>query len=243
MDRTPYDPPAIIKPADALAELAGQINAEHQQAESALRTGLEHARRAGELLLQAKQQCRHGEWLPWLEANAHFTVRTAQGYMRVARRWLEIEAKAKHVSHLSYRDGLNLLVETGEGAEKATANPQDANEPPSVHLPELRPGCSYICDGHSLRFGKCWAEIDPHSDHPGYWAYAFYFGIEEPWAFVEYCGRGIRLDHNNLAKIMANNGFIPSEPWQETKPDALQRAVQWRKEDFRRELVGFSRRG
>ncbi|HEY7423265.1 MAG TPA: hypothetical protein VH682_03395 [Gemmataceae bacterium] len=56
MERELFDPPAIIKPADALAELAGRINAEHQQAESALRAGLQHAKVAGELLIEAKKQ-------------------------------------------------------------------------------------------------------------------------------------------------------------------------------------------
>jgi hypothetical protein len=97
-----------------LAQLAEQINAEHQQVETALRAGLEHAKRAGELLLEAKQQCHHGEWLPWLGANVEFSERTAQAYMRVASRWDELTAKAQHVADLPYREAIGLLAKPAE---------------------------------------------------------------------------------------------------------------------------------
>jgi hypothetical protein len=109
-----FDPPAIVKPADALAELAGRINAEHHQVEQALRAGLQHAKNAGDLLIEAKEQCRHGEWLPWLKANVHFSTRTAQAYMQVAKRWPELVAKAQGLAHLTFEDGLRLLAEPKE---------------------------------------------------------------------------------------------------------------------------------
>jgi len=49
-----------------LVDLAARINAAHDQAAGALRSGLEHARRAGELLIEAKARVPHGQWLPWL---------------------------------------------------------------------------------------------------------------------------------------------------------------------------------
>jgi glycine cleavage system regulatory protein len=93
-----------------LAELANKINAEHQQAETAMRAGLEHAKNAGELLMQAKAQCRHGEWLPWLGANVRFSERTVQAYMRIAKRWGELESKAQGLADLTFEDGLKLLA-------------------------------------------------------------------------------------------------------------------------------------
>jgi hypothetical protein len=100
-----------------LAKLAARINAEHHQAETALRAGLQHAKNAGELLIKAKEQCRHGEWLPWLRANVEFSERTAQAYMRVAKRWEELEAKAQALADLTFEDGLKLLAAAVE--EKA----------------------------------------------------------------------------------------------------------------------------
>lgn len=52
---------------DPLADLATQINQEHEAASKAMRTSLEHARRAGKLLIQAKAQLDHGEWGDWLQ--------------------------------------------------------------------------------------------------------------------------------------------------------------------------------
>src|SRR5262249_15613754 len=93
-EQTPEDPilqraeenkqknqPAILDPEwcgatsepQSLKSLAEKINQEHIQVETALRSGLEHARRAGEYLLRAREQCRHGEWLSWLAAHVQFS--------------------------------------------------------------------------------------------------------------------------------------------------------------------------
>jgi hypothetical protein len=104
------DPPGVVRPADDLAALAARINAEHQEAEGAMRAGLAHAKNAGELLLEAKRRCPHGRWLPWLRANVRFGERTAQAYMRVARRWGELEAKAQRVADLPYREAIAMLA-------------------------------------------------------------------------------------------------------------------------------------
>jgi hypothetical protein len=38
----------------------------------------------GRELIAAKDACKHGEWLPWLDREFGWTVRTAQAYMAVA---------------------------------------------------------------------------------------------------------------------------------------------------------------
>ena len=45
--------------------------------------GLEHYRRAGEMLLEAKEQVRHGEWGRWVDKNFHLSMTTAQRYMQL----------------------------------------------------------------------------------------------------------------------------------------------------------------
>jgi hypothetical protein len=104
--------------APNLAQLAKKINAEHTAALRAARTCLKHARRAGELLAEAKEHCGHGKWLPWLEANVEFTPRTAQRYMRLAERWPELEANATAPSHLTIEDGLKLLADPDDESER-----------------------------------------------------------------------------------------------------------------------------
>lgn len=93
-----------------IIDLAKEINQEHELAEKALRDGLAHALRAGELLLEAKEITAHGTWGDWLEENFSFSKRTAQNYMRLSRRRDELE-KAQHVADLSYRDAIAYLAE------------------------------------------------------------------------------------------------------------------------------------
>ena len=93
------------------ADLAAEINAEHERAFGKAREALGHARRAGELLLQAKTAVEHGEWLPWLAANVAFSERTARGYMRLASHWDELLAKTATVADLGLRDALGLLAD------------------------------------------------------------------------------------------------------------------------------------
>jgi hypothetical protein len=100
-----------LVPRPDLAELARRINSEHAQAEGALRAGLQHARTAGQLLLEAKAKLAHGQWLPWLKANIGASKRTCQGYMRVCEQWPVLEAKAQRVALLSYREALAVLAE------------------------------------------------------------------------------------------------------------------------------------
>jgi hypothetical protein len=47
--------------------------------------GIEHYRRAGEMLIEAKGQLERGEWQPWLKRHFELTQRTATNYMRLAR--------------------------------------------------------------------------------------------------------------------------------------------------------------
>ena len=45
----------------ALPDLADKINDAHRQCTTAMNAGLCHAMEAGRLLLEAKEQCTHGE--------------------------------------------------------------------------------------------------------------------------------------------------------------------------------------
>jgi len=94
-----------------LAKLANRINEHHRQAEAAIRSGLEHALEAGRLLVEAKTKCPHGGWGDWVESNCEFSQRTAQAYIRVAKRWPEIEAKAQSSADLTIDGALQLLAD------------------------------------------------------------------------------------------------------------------------------------
>ncbi|MCO8124496.1 DUF3102 domain-containing protein [Stieleria sp. TO1_6] len=74
----------------SLETLAVQINEQHSQATNHARTAIEHARHAGELLIEAKASVPHGQWLEWLRKNCSVSGRQAQRYMKVAANWERI---------------------------------------------------------------------------------------------------------------------------------------------------------
>jgi hypothetical protein len=75
-----------IEASNSLAGLAVRINAEHEAVTTHLKRGLAHAIAAGKLLLEAKAQLKHGQWLPWLGKHCPgVPERTASHYMRLAK--------------------------------------------------------------------------------------------------------------------------------------------------------------
>jgi len=95
-----------------LEDLASQINAEHLAAIEHARTAVQHARKAGESLIRAKEQVAHGVWLPWLtEHCSQITDRTAQRYMRLARYCLEHPTEAAEIETGSLTAALDWLAE------------------------------------------------------------------------------------------------------------------------------------
>jgi hypothetical protein len=85
--------------------LVEEIHEEVRLAEHHWNQALRHAITAGEKLIEAKTLVRHGEWLPWLEANFPGGRSTAQLYMQLAR-------NAQRVGHLaSVREAMAALTE------------------------------------------------------------------------------------------------------------------------------------
>ena len=149
----------------SLGKLAEEINAEHRACEAALRSGLRHAVRAGELLTEAKGQVKHGEWGTWLSANFGGSERTAQAYMRVWREMPKLEgANPQRVTDLSFRGALRQL--------SAPAPPQKERSAEEAHT---RRSILQRFDGYmeftetlvSIRDSGAWKE----SDHETFEAY------------------------------------------------------------------------
>lgn len=107
----------IVSHADPIA---AEINAEHDAAWRKTGEVYEHARRAGELLLQKKAELGHGRFLTWLAAHCKFSERQAQRYMRRARGEDRIEAKSDTVSVL---DGAIAVLEDPREGEYAAVVP------------------------------------------------------------------------------------------------------------------------
>jgi Protein of unknown function (DUF3102) len=96
--------------SNSLADLAARIKAEHDAVGHALKRGLEHAIAAGRLLIEAKEQLAHGQWLPWLRDHCQVSERMAQRYMLLARHAPELSAKSDTVSDLTIRGALEQLA-------------------------------------------------------------------------------------------------------------------------------------
>jgi hypothetical protein len=92
-----------------LTTLQTDIRAHHKKAQDHAGKAIEHAFKAGELLLEAKEQAGHGNWLSFLDGTG-VNARTAQRYMKLAKN--QDKLKNDSVSHLSVTQALAHLVET-----------------------------------------------------------------------------------------------------------------------------------
>lgn len=106
-EHTPYDAAAFCSKSEPAVQvdrtIAAQINREHELANHHADQAIEHARRAGALLLQVKAELPHGAFLPWVAAHVHVSPRQAQRYMGAALGKplpVRVIAKCDTVSHL-----------------------------------------------------------------------------------------------------------------------------------------------
>ena len=94
-----------------LDSLAVEIDREHEAVKAAFQTGIEHAIKAGELLIEAKKEIPHGNWEAWVQINCSVKKRMAQNYMKLAREVPKLDAaKAQALAHLGVEATLNALA-------------------------------------------------------------------------------------------------------------------------------------
>ena len=72
----------VARPLRVLVPLI-QDDLKHGQ-EAAERAGMPHYQAAGEKLIEAKSQLKHGEFVPWVERNFNVSIRQAQRYIALA---------------------------------------------------------------------------------------------------------------------------------------------------------------
>jgi Protein of unknown function (DUF3102) len=152
-----------------LPTLAARIRREHEQVATSMTSVINHAIAAGELLLEAKRQVKHGEWLPWLAKNCDIAERTAQVYMRLARTPLE---KRNAVADLPLRDALASLASPSapapdeDGDALIEADKKELIAAVLRHdgrMRELSAQCIEMCKKHNLtdaEFAASWISRD-----------------------------------------------------------------------------------
>ncbi len=122
MLKPPDNLPALAAPAapfpatdlsrsNSLTDLAARFKVEHQACITSLADSIRHAIAAGELLIEAKAQLKHGQWLPWLSGHCEVSERSAQLYMRAAKNRTTIESEIRNaVADLSLNEAMALLA-------------------------------------------------------------------------------------------------------------------------------------
>jgi hypothetical protein len=108
---------ADVAKSNSLADLAARIRDEHDATIAALRSSVVHAMAAGDLLIEAKAQVPHGQWLLWFNKNCTMSERTGQLYMKLAKNRATIEKEmaksAMGVADLTLNEAAALCVLAG----------------------------------------------------------------------------------------------------------------------------------
>ena len=99
---------------DKLGVLAAHINDNHGKYNHGSRALLPYALTAGIALAEAKGLVGHGHWYEWLKHNFDGSKRTAQKYMRIARRWADLQQILADNAIIGVDEALVELKETRE---------------------------------------------------------------------------------------------------------------------------------
>lgn len=103
---------------EELYRLAESINAHFAEIVSSGKNALQHALACGNDLLAAKAKMKHGEWMPWLEANCDVHHSTACKYMLLAQELPPLlDSKYGGTPHLDVTSGLKLLRDERRAAK------------------------------------------------------------------------------------------------------------------------------
>lgn len=131
-----------------ISSIAANIEKAHKEFLESVKTSLDKAVYVGEQLILVKENLEHGKFLGWMEENISFSERTAQKYMRIARKQDVIEEKgAKMISeayesitnpreeenyHKRYQEAEDLLPDDledeGEDVDFVPPGPENAPE-------------------------------------------------------------------------------------------------------------------
>lgn len=113
-----------------LTDVAEYINAEHALAQECMTTAVQHAINCGKALIDAKSQCKHGEFIRWIESNMKFKRITAHNYMKLA-------SNVQRVEHLeeatSLRQAMRMLSDS-EDEEGDSEEPEKRESTGSFHV-------------------------------------------------------------------------------------------------------------
>lgn len=114
--------------SNSLADLAERVKQAAEASALAERTTIEKAIEAGELLCQANDEAKHGEWLPFL-ARAGVPERKAQRFMQLARSGL----KSDTCRDLGGIKGALAFIAKRKAAVEMLSSLAEVHEPETAH--------------------------------------------------------------------------------------------------------------
>src|SRR5258706_3006884 len=150
-----------IAMSNSLADLAARIRAEHEATDAALKSSVEHAMAAGHLLVEAKAQLKHGQWLPWLTEHCAMSERTAQLYIRIAKNREAIESQIRNgVADLTLGQAAGLMMMTADLKKVLDFYRQieTTDDPEKIVNLCIEHGVGYIRDPDYNMFANCTEE-------------------------------------------------------------------------------------
>jgi hypothetical protein len=105
-----------IEKSNSLTDLAARIRTEHETIRRIMENAVQRALTTGDMLLEAKEQLEHGQWMPWLRDHCGMPQRTANLYMRLAKGREVIEAS--DIAGLTLNAAARLLAPPQGDEEK-----------------------------------------------------------------------------------------------------------------------------
>ena len=194
----------------AWQQMAADANDFAADAERQLRSAVESARAAGDLLLQIRKQVGHGNWTEWLKQHWNHSDRVAQKYMQIAVSWSLIADKSpKSINH-----ALQLLVEeTGAGkpnkpAQRGAEPAQRGAEPVAAIPKELEPVTDVIYVDDLDDEPEHVADVDPFRPEPD--QVVRHKSEPIPAQLVEPVVHGVR--HRSEVSLMVDDFWRQLEP-------------------------------
>ena len=198
-------------------DYAARINEEHSRAFEKAQDALNHARMAGELLIEAKGLLKHGEWGNWLAENVSFSESTAQNYMRLAKNWDRL-VKSPTVGDLGLRKALSLLSDVPKIGDYVEA-----------WVPPLSPDLDYMTcpwgDSRTL-------VISPSRKHENFYEFACFDPLKSPEImFTTVTAEGVEMFLNHHLKTIKEDGslltwkVLPGESFSSTEENETTRCT------------------
>lgn len=152
----------------ALDEFAATINREHGLVVRSARATIEHAIKAGEALLAAKDACDSGGWLSWLDENIEMHPTTAMWYMRVAYQAEAVRASGEttFTGAFMYLRQKGLLGPDRPGGRRGQGYSDETRAEAQYMLDELGMSFTAIATtlGYSYNTVRRWLDIEYRRD-------------------------------------------------------------------------------